>query len=605
MSLFDQLFPEPIALPNPSKVDTARADALDHARRTYFYDHTKFDWVAMARHVPASDRPSIAWLGHVSRVMLDILVNTAQARRAESRTRQGQEGVATAPREFSAELGEGGGIEGALARLVEEFATDDPNVATSLSDFDLAFQRFALPPVAERASSGRRRFEEDESFAWMRLGGANPYMLRRVTELPTEFAVRNQDYLAADLGPRDSLEAALAEGRAFFCDYSVLADAQAGSVPFGPKSVAAPYVLYAVPRGGGRLRPVAIQCRPVPGPLNPVFNPSHGVAWLMAKTAAQAADGNLHQAVMHLARTHLVMEAFYLAMVRCLAQPHPLYHLLHPHFEGTLSINEAAHQALMADGGGVDIVLSGTIGYSRAVTTAAVRAFDFSANALPKELQQRGVLDREVLPDYPFREDGLDVWAAIEAWVSTYVHVFYSDDSSVQGDPELQAFVAEVSDPGKGGIRGVGQAKTRADLVALITQVIFIASAGHAAVNFPQVDMMAYAPNWPLCNVAPPPTATSGATEQDYYRQLPRIGVARLQMALGKLLGGVHHTQLGQYPHHLGADLWLREPRVAEGLSAFQSRLQTIESEIAKRNESRLFSYPYLLPSRIPQSVNI
>ena len=84
----------------------------------------------------------------------------------------------------------------------------------------------------------------------------------------------------------------------------------------------------------------------------PIFTPSAAAdaqwGWEMAKLVVQVADGNYHELFTHLARTHLVIEAFAVATHRHLAQAHPLWALLVPHFEGTLFINDQAATSLIA-----------------------------------------------------------------------------------------------------------------------------------------------------------------------------------------------------------------------------------------------------------------
>ena len=41
-----------------------------------------------------------------------------------------------------------------------------------------------------------------------------------------------------------------------------------------------------------------------PGPDNPVFTPDGSIDWLLARTVVESADGNYHQAVSHLGRSH-------------------------------------------------------------------------------------------------------------------------------------------------------------------------------------------------------------------------------------------------------------------------------------------------------------
>jgi hypothetical protein len=55
--------------------------------------------------------------------------------------------------------------------------------------------------------------------------------------------------------------------------------------------------------------------------------------------------------------------------------------------------------------------------------------------------------------------------------------------------------------------------------------------------------------------------------------------MAELQLTVGNLLGGVYHTQLGQYGRR-----YFRDNRVALFLAEFQAELEDVENEIKQRN---------------------
>ena len=104
-------------------------------------------------------------------------------------------------------------------------------------------------------------------------------------------------------------------------------------------------------------------------------------------------------------------------------------------------------------------------------------------------LARRGVDDTSRLPDYPYRDDALLIWGAISQWVEDYVNHYYSSDAALQGDTELQNWVAELVAHDGGRLNNVGEANrinTRSQLVELVTLICFTASAQHAAVNYPQ-----------------------------------------------------------------------------------------------------------------------
>jgi arachidonate 15-lipoxygenase len=75
--------------------------------------------------------------------------------------------------------------------------------------------------------------------------------------------------------------------------------------------------------------------------------------------------------------------------------------------------------------------------------------------------------------------------------------------------------------------------------------------------------------------------------------------MAVLQMNTGYMLGNSHYTRLGQYEP--GS---LHEPRLEELAGRFAARLDASEKTIAERNLHRR-PYPFLLPSGVPQSINI
>ncbi|HEY9641694.1 MAG TPA: lipoxygenase family protein, partial [Coleofasciculaceae cyanobacterium] len=335
------------------------------------------------------------------------------------------------------------------------------------------------------------------------------------------------------------------------------------------------------------------------------ITPSTGAdAWMMAKTIVQIADVNFHEAVSHFARTHLLVEPFVTATHRRLPESHPLFKLLVPHFQGTLAINYAAHEFLVAPKGGVNGLLSATIDNSRVLMVKGLRIRGFNADMFPRRLQERGVDDVSALPVYPYRDDGLLIWAAIHDWVQAYLRLYYQSDADVQGDRLLQAWAHELVafDGGRlpgFGDRETGQIETLNYLIDAVTMVIFTGSAQHAAVNFPQYGIMSFAPAMPTAGYSPAKAVRSDSTSQDWLDLLPPLDQAQSQLNLLYLLGSVYFTQLGKYEAGHFTD-----PQVAAPLTAFQQRLKEIEATIDRRNTDRP-PYPYLKPSQIPQSINI
>ena len=469
--------------------------------------------------------------------------------------------------------------------------------ASSLDDYNNLFQFISLPAI-----SGT--FQEDSQFANMRVAGPNPVMIARMHEPDARLPITEAQYQSV-MGEGDKLETALADGRLYLADYSVFYDALNGSFPSAQKFSYAPLALFAVPSGEKTLMPVAIQCSPYPNADNPIFTPKDDeYNWLIAKTIVQIADANFHEAVSHLGRTHLFVEPFVIATHNQLPSTHPLFILLAQHFEGTLAINDAAQRLLIDPMGNVDTLLSGSIDQSRVYAVQGAQSYlrNVNTSALPQTLAQRGVDDANLLPVYPYRDDALLLWNAIGQWVTQYIKHYYASDEAVQNDAELKNWVAELVAHDGGRADNIGEANrisTVAQLIELVTLVIFTASVQHAAVNYPQDAIMSYTPAMPLAGYAPPPTSQSGASQADYMNILPPLEIAEVQLQVGYILGSVYYTRLGEYGSN-----YFTDPDIQKHLAQFKQDLLDIEVEITERNKTRI-PYEFLLPSRIPQSINI
>lgn len=644
------------ALPEKVLVSAITAAELSAAQDRYQYNYSHIAPVAMVDRLPKEEMPSICWWRKVLKIMGSILVNAAVVRHGhdELEAQEHVTGLLTQSlfdifrksstkirlkvlwqllkispslilKGFKFSMGD---FESLIHNLVmtlehdlvkmlhlgvkDQISISKPHhsedCADCLSKYDKQFATLELPAIAEY-------FHEDKCFANFRVAGPNPLMLERVTGqdgnvLHANFPVTNEHYQAV-MGTSDSLELAIAEGRLYLADYAILNGALNGSYPDYQKYIDAPLALFAVPQSGQEsrhLHAVAIQCKQNPSQDNPIFTPAPNgtkeaaYGWEMAKRVVQVADSNFHEAVTHLGRTHLFMSPFILATHRQLPKSHPISTLLRPHFEGTLSINHGAHKFLIAPQGGVDGILAATIDCARILAATGACSHGFNNAMLPNQLKSRGLDDPDTLPHYPYRDDAILLWDAIQGWVSDYVSHYYASDQAVIEDQHLQAWAKEIQAFDGGRVQDFGEdgkLRTCAYLIQALTLLIFTASAQHAAVNFPQGDMMVYPPAMPLAAYQPAPTQTE-MSHDDELTQLPPMHQSLEQIELTYLLGQVYHTQLGYYPEG-----HFEDEKIKGCLQNFQHRLADIETIIDERNESRPYPYPYLKPSRIPQSINI
>lgn len=574
------------------------------------YDYDNIPPVALRKGLSLDSLPSAEWFFQVGKVAVQIQREQKEDRedrdddhptvRLGRRLRRGdapdvdeelRSGFANMGRQQHAAWFRG---------LVQAFSTRglDGDAPATLADYEDLFEVLPLPAAA-------RTFQEDASFANRRVAGPNPTSLERVRDaLPSGFGLTETQFQS--VLPDDTLAAAIQQGRAYVCDYGGRKPVIDGTHPDRQKYGYAPFLLL-VSTTSGNLVPVAIQTGQDPA-VDPIVLPSDGHAWMYAKTMVDIADANYHELVVHLGRTHLLVEPFTVATERQLEEHHPLRRLLDPHFEGTQFINWAAGDFLVAPRNVVDEILSGTIDADRTLAVQLTSERSFHDSYLPAWLAAQGLDDTEALPHHPFRDDALLLWNAIGRFVEAYVAIHWPDDGAVIADGPLQHWSQELRSFEGGRVAGFGDGPdgsilTTEYLVGALTMVIFTGSAMHAAVNFPQKTDMSFAPAMPLAGYRPSLQRGQTIDEHAWLELLPGLSQAATQRNILTLLGGIYHTTLGHYDER-----HFREPREQQAVAAFQKELQAIEATIQERNRTGLraqFPYEHLLPSKIPQSINI
>lgn len=644
------------ALPADDPEPGMRRAAIERDRSTYTFTHAYkdadgFNGVGLATTCPPADDFDAGYLAGMVRVEGKLLLSHFLG----SLTGGGGGGAAASgPRPTISDVLGLARIVGnrqvmmhhprqAASRISESFPAD-------LKPYDSLFGILGKPDVVSRISASPD--VQNQTFAWQRLAGANPMLLQGVRsipdatraaeqrralavgfeahpdkewdllvgrmpdvfdpgpndELPGWFDVTNEHYQSV-MGAADSLERAAAEHRLYIADCRDVAGLPAATWANGelgvewPKYIYPTLSLYAWRRGDdrtvGQLVPVAIQCEQA-GPNKHVWTPLDGVRWKMARTAVQCSDGNVQELKYHLGHTHMVMEAAIVSCRRTMSPNHPLRILLEPHFEFTLPINDFASKNLIAPGGQVDQLFGSTLSGDLEILARGLRTFSFRDSTPDRDVAMRSVDDTDALVDYPWRDDAALVWDPIRQWTNSYVRLYYSTDTDVTSDPELQGFVASFRSPEGGGIHGVDAVSTVDELAWFIGALVWTASAGHSALNYAQFPMLGYVPNVPGALYAEAPTPESPDHEMSWLEMLPPVHQAMAQMQIVYELSSVQVSTLGKYPWG-----WFIDRRVEPLLKKFQEQLEAADGHIDVRNESRFMPYPYLKPSKTGQSVFI
>ena len=455
--------------------------------------------------------------------------------------------------------------------------------------------------------SARNYWQCDAEFARQRLAGVNPIAIRRCADSPGNALAKAADKVLI-VRHDTTFRKAMNAGRVYMTEYPMLWDKPIQEHVRGNATLAAPTTLFYADESGV-LMPLAIQLKPRDiTDRNPVFTPlNRRWDWMMARGHAQASDSHYHESISHLLETHLVSEVFALATLRNLHSDHPLNQLLLPHFEHTLAINEQARKNLLADHGEIAKSMAakhtGNINLVR-MTWASWKYEEHSLNA---DLQRRDVMD---LPGYLYRDDATQVYAAIVEYARGILAIWYQKDEDVINDPELQAWAREVSNPCEGGIKGFPEQLTsREQLFDIAANVIFRASAQHAAVNNGQFGAYGWVPNAPVAMYSALPDQAAGNdrplfTKRDFYRALPDWKRALGQTGMVWLLSEPTERSILR-AGELSAFTKEHCFEAYKVVGQFRRRLRAISDAIDIRNDEIGFEYNYLKPQNIDHSISI
>jgi arachidonate 15-lipoxygenase len=474
-----------------------------------------------------------------------------------------------------------------------------------------------LPEFALHANS-------DAAFAYRRVAGPNPLSLRQTPDLQAlrrqiPFDVtRVEARLSRRLGRTVRLNEEVRRRQLFHVDFELI---QTSLRPpgsrrdsrFREKYLPTPTAVFLEAPGfheGTDLVPLAIQIdQPQPqNEYNPPFyphefdesaSPSEEWGWRMAKVYFEVADVSFHVCCGHVAHTHLPMEAFSLATPRWLPKRHPVSILLKPHTRYTLPANKAAYGYFRDRTKTYFEFYAGTLDETRQIAIQSYQLVPFGGLSPPVELASRGVAHEPA--DYPYRDDVMEWLDPIHDFVNAYINAFYLDDTAVTADTALQGWFSELIHPEKGALIDPvpGSLDTRSKLVDLLSLALFTAGPGHASQHYSSNYYYRYAPAFAGAAHAPP--LWSQLPNEAYYRiMLPPIGTAAKQF-MYNTFGDFQYDVFGDYRgYRLG-----KIPEAAGPIQQLQRDLAEVERRISARAELRPFPYGFLLPSRVPNSVNI
>lgn len=446
-------------------------------------------------------------------------------------------------------------------------------------------------------------WNEDRWFGLQRVQGVNPILIKLCSEIPSNFGVESDMVFPFLEGL--TLDEAHRQKRIFLTDLSILKDIQCRD----NRELCHPLALFFLNKYK-ELMPIAIQLFQEKGPHNPVFLPNDpSYTWLLAKICYNNADACYHQSSTHLGLTHLLMEGVVICSHRNLSPSHPLFKLMAPHFLFLLAINSRGLDKLVSPGGWVDKTM--TLGRNGMFELIKRTINNWVMNVhgiVPNEIKSRGVLNAEILPHYPYRDDAITLYETIQRYVSKIVHHFYDKEEKIADDYELQQWRCElVKDRKLGGcgLQGVpGEDNNRftkaEEIIDTVTVIISTCSLGHAAANFQQYDEYAFPPNYPGLLTGEIPKDKTPLAENDILCRLPNKEITLDIMVITKLLSTRATKSLGDFESQ-----YMYDPVCTKAAQEFRDELQEISKQIKLRNRTQAFPYHWLDPEFIPNAISI
>lgn len=521
--------------------------------------------------------------------------------------------------------------------------------AHSPEDYKALFDTLELPQTLSLTKQpwmdqDSEPYEQDWFFGYLQIGGFNTTNLRGVVleksgqdkaltlaELLDKFPITDAIFQTEIENSSVTLHEAAQQKRLFAVDYAMMEGAVSDMLNGKQRYLASPIALFywnpnppkGYPNDSGALQPIAIQLGQHYHPENcPIFTPkdaadandANGLKWTIAKYIVNVICAIQHETIAHLGDCHLIVEPAVVAARRQLSESHPLLTLLIPHFRFTININDTAIHSLIAPGGTVATNVGPSLESTRDLLAKSHQAWRWDENNPDRVFNLRGV---DGLPDFPFRDDSLLLWEAIKNYVSGYLKTYYSSDSDVSEDSELQAWIHEMTCPLYAGFKGMNGLVSTGDdnrpyelnsldyLIQIVSQLIYIAGPLHASVNFAQYPLMSFAPSVAGTIYQEPPTrSTELKTHEDCLAWYPPLDVALYTSSFEYLLSNVQYDRLGQYTDNERYP-YFKDKRVQPCLEQFQDQLALAEIEIRKRNSKRPMPYPFQLPSQVPNSISI
>jgi arachidonate 15-lipoxygenase len=177
----------------------------------------------------------------------------------------------------------------------------------------------------------------------------------------------------------------------------------------------------------------------------------------------------------------------------------------------------------------------------------------------------------------------------------------YINNSFVVEDYELQAWAKELGGERAKGACGLEDFPThfssKKEVAEIFGQIIYIATAQHSAIHFPQYPYAQFVPNMPNAIYDSPTDLLKNDLAQDQLMRLfPPFKVALFQSFLYYAVN-FKVSRIGEYP------LKMFNPEAVDIIEKYQQVLKFVSSAHRDKYLNKKENYPYMNPEHIPNGV--
>jgi hypothetical protein len=319
-------------------------------------------------------------------------------------------------------------------------------------------------------------------------------------------------------------------------------------------------------RPGRRLEPCALRWD-ARGPrlwLDGAWIGPGDAGWDTGKRLFHLAEIHVHELVSHLLWTHLHAEAVAVLVTEHLDRGHPVRELLAPHFAFSLQANQNSGGVLLGARGIFERVFSSGWAGAAELLARGDRAWRFERMVPRRDLAERGA---DALDAYPWREDAVALWDAVEAHVRRRL--------PPAPDAEARAWLEALH--ARYGDRGWPAPDDPDAYVESVSACLFL-TVRHTLVNAQQFPMLGYPPVWP---------ATMPAGADTALDQLPTVGET-LETVRATFAFSIQYNALAS----------------ASGDARFASDLAALGGRVSARDSERVLPYRVGHPDRVSGSIN-